>query len=422
MKRIRQGVMLAAALMLCGAAPAAAWHLTGHVTCDGTGLPFGNVEIQVVTTDGGSAFAASGFTDADGNFSIALLDEERDYRACAVLGASDIAITPPSGCYDFSTTSDAFDVVLNFVISSPSCAQEGCWLTGGGAKFSNLTGTYLGDCGKWVNFGGNVNPGCSPTAGDGGQWNNIDAQNKLHFQGFAIQVVRCGNVDEIPPGSDSPKTPYNFIEFTGTGRVKGIKGNKADYPLVYFFGRCEDRNEPGSNGQRDGAYKDRYFLHVYLDQGDPVGSTIMLVDQDGDPSTVDPVVISDGNLQIHVSSCDAPAPVAAQQSAVIEGAIAQPTTSVVSDEAWLSPALPNPTAERTLMRFSLPRAASVTLRVYDVAGRQVSDLVDARLPAGVHTATWDLRDRAGRSVGGGVYFVRLSVDGRMLSRSISVAR
>jgi len=57
-----------------------------------------------------------------------------------------------------------------------------------------------------------------------------------------------------------------------------------------------------------------------------------------------------------------------------------------------------------------------------VAGRQVSDLVDARLPAGVHTATWDLRDHAGRSVLGGVYFVRLEVDGVVRSRALSVAR
>ena len=58
---------------------------------------------------------------------------------------------------------------------------------------------------------------------------------------------------------------------------------------VYFFSHCEDRNEPGSAGVRDGALKDRYFLHVYSNPADPAGSTLLLVDVDGDPTTVDPV-------------------------------------------------------------------------------------------------------------------------------------
>ena len=46
-----------------------------------------------------------------------------------------------------------------------------------------------------------------------------------------------------------------LLKVKDSGNYVVIKGNKADYPLVYFFARCEDRNEPGSNGQRDGALK-----------------------------------------------------------------------------------------------------------------------------------------------------------------------
>ena len=80
-------------------------------------------------------------------------------------------------------------------------------------------------------------PGCSPYPGDGGSWNNIDNLNRLHFHGTDITVVRCGNIDGIEPGSESPATPVNFIEFTGTGWLKGIKGNKADYGTVHASGR-----------------------------------------------------------------------------------------------------------------------------------------------------------------------------------------
>jgi hypothetical protein len=153
-----------------------------------------------------------------------------------------------------------------------------------------------------VSFGGNVNPGCNTDSGEGGQWNHVDHRNKLHFQGTAIQVVACGNVDGIPPGSSSSPTPFNFIEFAGTGTLKGITGNKVDFGTVCFSARAEDRNEPGSSGQRDGALKDRYFLEAT----DCAGTTLLFLDANEDPAPADPVTITDGNLQIHVSSCTTP--------------------------------------------------------------------------------------------------------------------
>jgi hypothetical protein len=69
--------------------------------------------------------------------------------------------------------------------------------------------------------------------------------------------------------------------------------------VVQFFGRAEDRNEPGSSGAKDGALVDRYFLSVF----DGAGAKLLLIDVDGNPATVDPVTITDGNLQIHISSC-----------------------------------------------------------------------------------------------------------------------
>jgi len=63
---------------------------------------------------------------------------------------------------------------------------------------------------------------------------------------------------------------------------------------------------------------------------------------------------------------------------------------------------PNPFAGRTRVAFDLPEATSVTLAVYDVAGRRVATLVDAELPAGSHTAEWDASGLAA-----GVYVYRI---------------
>jgi len=422
MNRIVRTSFLAAALMLCCASAALAWHVQGHVLCQATGLPLGNVQIDVATSDGGSPFTASAVTDESGYYFITLLEEPRDYVETAAVSGGTTVITPAGGSYAFSTTVDEFELVRDWVLNSPACTSDHCWLTGGGAKFSVITGTNLGDYTKEHNWGGNVNPGCSPTAGQGGEWNDVAAVLKLHFHGTAMHVVRCGNVDGIPPGSTSPVTPFNFIEWEGTGTLKGIKGNKADYGTVYFFARAEDRNEPGSNGQRDGAGKDRYFLHVYGNPADPNGSTLLLVDVDGDPATVDPVTITDGNMQIHISSCDTPPAALAPASTlnratapVVEGAISLP-----SEVSFAMPR-PNPTVERSLMSFALPRDAKVSLAIFDVTGRRMVDLATGQYPAGVHAITWNLRSREGTRVPGGIYFARLSVEGRLITHSLVVS-
>ena len=410
-RHLRTGVLTLAALCITAAA-AHAWHLQGHVYCNGTGLPLSGVQISVASTNPSAPFSGLGTTDVDGAYLIPLPDGAGDYDATALLGAGETLITPVSGDYPFSTTDTSFEIVRDFVIDSPSCNNVGCWLTGGGAKFSSITGTDLGTTGKANkvdNWGGNVNPGCSPTAGDGGNWNDIDVGDKLHFHGTSIQVVRCGNVDGIPPGSTSPATPFNFIEFQGTGRVEGIQGNKASYDPVYFFGRAEDRNEPGSNGQHDGAGKDRYFLHVWTNPADPIGSTLILVDMDGDPSTVDPLIITDGNMQIHVSSCDTPPASLALTKAArpATGPSIEPAGTAAPIRLALALAGRNPASGRTSVRFALPHAGNASVTVLDVAGRAIRTLASGWLPAGEHFTSWDLRDQGGMQVRGGVYFVRL---------------
>ncbi len=211
-----------------------------------------------------------------------------------------IYVIPASGVATFTVAEWGEHFYNDWLIDSSICREGKCWFTGGGAKFEPIVNDSLAVHGPKDSFGGNVYPGCNPDSGDGGQWNHIAHKLKLHFQGWTIHVEECGNVPGIEPGSESPVTPYNYIDFSGIGTLKGISGNKVDYGTVFFFAHCEDRNEPGSSGAKDGALIDRYFLHVF----DSTGATLLLIDMDGDPTTVDPVTITDGNFQLHISSCD----------------------------------------------------------------------------------------------------------------------
>jgi hypothetical protein len=307
MKYLKSISGTALALLVC-VGTANAWHLTGYVRCpDGTGFP--GIVIDLVGTSCDGPYSRSATTYSDGFYEFRLPDCDGSFTATldtSTLPPGAFVTSPAGGSASFVTTVADDSEVIDWEIGGSPCPPGACWFTGGGAKVDPLLGVPAGHKGKWISFGGNVNPGCSPTAGDGGNWNHVDRLENLHFQGRAIRVLDCGNVTPPPPpGSTSPVTPFNFIEWTGTGRVKGIQGNKIDVD-VYFNARTEDRNEPGTKGANAGSGIDRYYLHVFIDPANPVGSTILLVNGDANPLNVIPVEIDDGNFQLHISSCDDP--------------------------------------------------------------------------------------------------------------------
>jgi hypothetical protein len=79
---------------------------------------------------------------------------------------------------------------------------------------------------------------------------------------------------------------------------------------------------------------------------------------------------------------------------------------------------PNPFNPVTRISFYLERGGRVTLRIFDVAGRLVTTLVDRDLPAGPHSVTWRGHDDRGRQVATGVYFYALRSSKNVLTRSM----
>ena len=64
---------------------------------------------------------------------------------------------------------------------------------------------------------------------------------------------------------------------------------------------------------------------------------------------------------------------------------------------------PNPFNPTTTITYELPRAANVSLRIFDVLGREVATLANELKEAGRHRSTWTA------NVSSGIYFYRLSV-------------
>jgi len=64
---------------------------------------------------------------------------------------------------------------------------------------------------------------------------------------------------------------------------------------------------------------------------------------------------------------------------------------------------PNPFNATTVIRYQLPVAGKMSLKVYDLLGRKTATLHEGVRPPGFYDATFD----AGR-LAGGVYFYRLT--------------
>jgi hypothetical protein len=74
---------------------------------------------------------------------------------------------------------------------------------------------------------------------------------------------------------------------------------------------------------------------------------------------------------------------------------------------------PNPFNPVTTLEFAVPIRSRVTIRLYDVTGREVMELVDEHLDPGVHRA---VMDAAGLS--SGVYFYRMTAGAFVESKKL----
>jgi hypothetical protein len=83
---------------------------------------------------------------------------------------------------------------------------------------------------------------------------------------------------------------------------------------------------------------------------------------------------------------------------------------------------PNPFNPSTAVRFVLPEPGEVELSVYDIRGRLVTTLVAERLEAGFHETVWRGRDSHGGTVSAGVYLCRLTVEGRVMTRKLTLLK
>lgn len=135
--------------------------------------------------------------------------------------------------------------------------------------------------------------------------------------------------------------------------------------------------------------------------GDGIETNSRISGLNSDSLSLDPVSFNDaGEYRVVVTNG-----AGSDTSTVAFVAVTVPT-SVDNNELparfVLNQNYPNPFNPQTSIRFGLPAASNVSLKVYDLIGRQVATLVNEQLAAGYHTVSFD-----GSRVATGIYFYRI---------------
>ncbi|MCH9006785.1 choice-of-anchor D domain-containing protein, partial [candidate division KSB1 bacterium] len=94
--------------------------------------------------------------------------------------------------------------------------------------------------------------------------------------------------------------------------------------------------------------------------------------------------------------------------------VATPTSvaaapAALPDEFALLQNYPNPFNPETQIRFQLPEVSQVLIRIFNVTGQKIRNLVDESYPAGSYAATWNGFDDSGHPVASGIYIYQLLV-------------
>ena len=96
--------------------------------------------------------------------------------------------------------------------------------------------------------------------------------------------------------------------------------------------------------------------------------------------------------------------------------------TVTAAPKMLNQNFPNPFNPETTISFDMPKAAPANLSIYNVKGQLVKTLFNGNAAFGRNNMVWNGTDNNGASVTSGLYFYRLSTDGKVETRKMMLMK
>ena len=106
-----------------------------------------------------------------------------------------------------------------------------------------------------------------------------------------------------------------------------------------------------------------------------------------------------------------------QQFDVTLSTVSNESSSELPSDTRLAQNYPNPFNPSTTISYTLKSSGTINLRVYDVTGRLVKELVNERKNAGEHVVSFDAGNLAS-----GIYIYRLQAEGKILIRKMTLIK
>jgi len=146
-----------------------------------------------------------------------------------------------------------------------------------------------------------------------------------------------------------------------------------------------------------------------------------LTEDSANPGTYTCSIQNKGVVEASINGVIIPKPVPAlaafEAAAAAAGENAQVALQALPTEFALEQNYPNPFNPETTIRYQLPEGVHVTLKVYDLRGRELETLVSQFQPAGNHSASWRTLNHAS-----GVYFYHLTAGSFKAIKSMTLVR
>ena len=281
-------------------------------------------------------------------------DEER-------LMVKNLAFGNSSGSYSTKT----FNVALNRMKLAAAF-----FLTVPGPKMIWQFGELGYDIG--INFNGRT--GEKPV-----KWDYLNDDRRMNLYKVYSALINLRNNYETFHAS-------NFgLDVSGYMKKINLYHTSMDAFIVGNFGVTQSWTRP--NFSRIGYWYD-YF------SGDSINVTDVT-------NLTDSIILAPGDFKIYTTS-KLPLP---EQGILLD---VEQIENQIPVEFNLAQNYPNPFNPSTVIRYSIVKPAQVSLKIYDVLGREIKTLVNKEQINGVYEVTWNGDDQFGNKVSTGVYFYKIN--------------